>query len=110
MRMVRRASTAGKRLRQGYTTGTCAAAAAAAAVKMLFSGETMRDIDVELPDESIIAFNLVKQEVDNGAASCGIVKDAGDDPDVTDGMTIYAKATPSENGISIITGEGIGVV
>ncbi|MBE0446610.1 MAG: cobalamin biosynthesis protein CbiD [Actinobacteria bacterium] len=110
MGIVSRVGNINKKLRKGYTTGTCAAAAATAAVKMLFTGEIAQKIDIELPDSSIVSFNLIEQEISNGLASCGVVKDAGDDPDVTNGITIYAKAIRREGGISITAGEGIGLV
>jgi len=110
MRTVSRVGVINKRLRKGYTTGTCAAAAAAAAVKMLFFNEAAGEVDVELPGGGKVTFNTVGQIISDEVATCGVVKDAGDDPDVTHGMTIYARARRNEGGISINGGEGIGVV
>ncbi len=125
-----------KKLKKGYTTGTCAAAAATAAVRMLFTGEIVKKVEVLLPGGKTVTLMPVEQDIardagentgkgrgknwDEGtaantadgisAASCGVVKDAGDDPDVTHGMVIYARAERRESGITIAAGEGIGTV
>ncbi|MCL6472077.1 MAG: cobalt-precorrin-5B (C(1))-methyltransferase CbiD [Firmicutes bacterium] len=110
MRTPSKASLLNKRLKKGYTTGTCAAAAAKAAAKMLFSGETISEIDVMLPGNSWVKMKLVDTMVDKDEARCGVIKDAGDDPDVTDGMVIYAKAVLADSGVKISASEGIGKV
>lgn len=97
-------------LREGYTTGTCAAAAAAAATKMLLTGKVIDKVEVELPDGNFVLLGLIEQRISKSKASCGVIKDAGDDPDVTHGMKIYAKAELDSNGVTIIGGEGIGMV
>lgn len=102
----------GKKLRRGYTTGSCAAAAAKSAALMLLENRkiesvhliTPRGIELDLPITEIVA--------GDDFVSCGIVKDSGDDPDITNGITIYAKVekTDLRNNIEIDGGEGIGRV
>jgi len=110
MRSVSRVSVINKRLKKGYTTGTCAAAASAAAAKMLFGGEVVSRIEVELPGGRRVEFDVVDIEKTAENVGCCIVKDAGDDPDVTDGMKICARVARADAGITIRGGEGIGTV
>ena len=74
-----------KKLRWGYTTGTCAAAASLAAAVMLLQGRRMEQVSLTTPKG--IRLDLEVEEMDPGenSVSCGVRKDAGDDPDVTDG-------------------------
>jgi len=98
-----------KKLRFGYTTGTCAAAAAKAAAKMLFGEEEVSRISLITPKG--IALHLQIKDISKGAGwvSCAVKKDAGDDPDVTDGLCIYAKVEKYPcSGILIEGGEGVG--
>ncbi|MBQ4353491.1 MAG: cobalamin biosynthesis protein CbiD [Clostridia bacterium] len=102
----------GKKLRRGYTTGSCAAAASKAAAIMLLDGKMLETVYLMTPRG--IGLTLTVQEIERkeNSVSCGIIKDSGDDPDVTNGMTVYAKVektnTPHE--IRIDGGEGIGRV
>lgn len=101
----------GKRLRMGYTTGSCAAAAAKAAAWMLLTGQRKETIQILTPKG--ITLNLSVEEIVMHAdrVSCAIRKDSGDDPDVTNGILIYASVSRTENaGISIHGGTGIGRV
>ena len=102
----------GKKLRRGYTTGSCAAAASKAAAIMLL-GDTILDT-VYLMTPRGIGLNLTVHEILRGenSVSCGIVKDSGDDPDVTNGMTVYSwvEKTDVPHEILIDGGEGIGRV
>ncbi len=101
----------GKRLRRGYTTGSCAAAAAKAAVAMLFGGETLELVSIQTP--AGVQLNLPVEGVEKryGRVLCGVRKDSGDDPDVTDGARIVAEARKREvPGIEITAGEGVGRV
>lgn len=103
----------GKALRYGYTTGTCATAAAAAAAEMLFSRRRVDKVRVTLPAGEEIELETVHPEVTPLFARCGIRKDAGDDPDVTHGMEIVAKVrfqSGGAAGVSITGGPGVGVV
>lgn len=96
-------------LRKGYTTGTCAAAAAKGAVNLLF-GETPEKVAVELPKGEKVEINTSKVELVNGEATCCVIKDAGDDPDVTDKAKICATARQVDEGIVLKGGKGIGMV
>lgn len=99
----------GKVLRRGYTTGTCAAAAAKAAVSLLFGGAT-KEAEVALPIGEKIVLRILDTEFSGDLARCCVVKDAGDDPDVTDGAKICAMARKTGKGITLKGGEGVGVV
>jgi cobalt-precorrin-5B (C1)-methyltransferase len=99
----------GKRMRCGYTTGSCAAAAAKAAVLMLFSGKPLLNIEIETPGGITLSLALQDAEIGDTCASCAVRKDAGDDPDITNGMLIYARALKSEEpGLQVKAGRGIG--
>lgn len=100
----------GKALRRGYTTGSCATAAAAAAAEMLLSGQGVQRVSITLPDGTWMTFVPEDIELDAESASCAIVKDAGDDPDVTDGMKIFARCHRTAEGIVLAGGEGVGTV
>ena len=81
-----------KMLRQGYTTGTCAALAAQGAVSFLVSGIWPETAELMTPAGQMVRVPLMEKKAGNGAASCAVKKDAGDDPDVTDGLLIFAQA------------------
>lgn len=101
----------GKKLRKGYTTGSCAAAASKAAVTMLVSGEVLSKVWIDTPAGVRLSLDIVNIELSEGFASCAVVKDGGDDPDVTHGLKIFAQARfTREPGIAIKAGEGIGRV
>lgn len=101
----------GSRLRCGYTTGSCAAAAAKAAAFMLIAGRSVEEAEISLPDGSALTLPVEEQVISDGDyASCCVVKDSGDDPDVTNGIHIYACVSLSGAGVEITGGEGIGVV
>ena len=99
-------------LRYGWTTGTCAAAAAKAAYAALLTGEFPDPVTVRLPRGETPAFALAVQKLERGAATAGIVKDAGDDPDVTHGALILVTVRPGEPGSGVVfrAGEGVGMV
>ena len=99
-------------LRFGWTTGTCAAAAAKAAYAALLTGEFPDPVSVRLPRGETPAFALAVQNLEQGAATAGIVKDAGDDPDVTHGALILVTVNPGEpgSGVAFRAGEGVGMV
>jgi cobalt-precorrin-5B (C1)-methyltransferase len=99
-------------LRRGWTTGTCAAAAAKAAYAALITGEFPDPVEVTLPRGERPAFALAMHHADSDAATAGIVKDAGDDPDVTHGALILAtvRAGASGAGVTFRAGEGVGTV
>jgi cobalt-precorrin-5B (C1)-methyltransferase len=99
-------------LRRGWTTGTCAAAAAKAAYAALVTGEFPDPVEVTLPRGERPAFALATQRKQHGAATAGIVKDAGDDPDVTHGALVLAtvRAGAPGAGVTFRAGEGVGTV
>lgn len=103
----------GKALRYGYTTGTCATAAAAAAAEMLLTGRRVDRVRVTLPGGEVVELDTVRPEVTQDFARCGIIKDAGDDPDVTHGMEILAEVrfqAQATLGTCVVGGPGVGVV
>jgi cobalt-precorrin-5B (C1)-methyltransferase len=99
----------GKRLRCGYTTGSCAAAAAKAAAYMLMTGRLPETVRIDTPAGIQLELEVREAILTSTYASCCIIKDAGDDPDVTDGQKIYAKVTKRGRGkITIDGGQGVG--
>lgn len=100
-----------QRLRCGYTTGTCAALAAAGAASLLLSGEAPRALSLVTPKGIPVTVEPVELFWENGAAVCGVAKDGGDDADATDGLVIRARVeTIEEPEIRIDGGEGVGRV
>lgn len=100
----------GKALRFGYTTGSCATAAASAAAQMLFNKLEIDCVCISLPNGEMVKFHIEEIEINSASVTCCVTKDAGDDPDVTDGIKIYAQASYCESGINILGGIGVGVV
>jgi len=99
-------------LRRGWTTGACAAAAARAAFAALATGRFPDPVTIRLPGGQTPSFDLALAECLDGVARAGIVKDAGDDPDVTHGALIVAElawASPG-SGIAFRAGAGVGTV
>jgi cobalt-precorrin-5B (C1)-methyltransferase len=82
-----------KSLRHGYTTGACAAAAARGAALMLREQRTVEEVELVLPGGEKARFRLFGQRFDETSAACFVVKDAGDDPDVTHGCEVWAEVT-----------------
>lgn len=100
-----------RNLRSGFTTGTCAAAAAKAAAMFLFDGHSPKDVEVTIPagDRVVIPVSYVR--VNDGIAEAAVIKDAGDDPDVTNGVTVTARvARIKGDEVVIAAGEGVGTV
>lgn len=109
--MQERAAKEQKTLRKGFTTGTCAAAAAKAAAFMLLFGKRIDSINVTVPHGENVVFELLDVESGDNRASCAVKKDAGDDPDITNGALIYAEVSRTdEPGIEIDGGKGVGRV
>jgi cobalt-precorrin-5B (C1)-methyltransferase len=105
----------GKRMRRGYTTGTCAAAAARAAAAILLDGagdpEETRFVEIATPSGRRLRLRPEDISREDGAVSCAVRKDAGDDPDITDGILVYVRVEKSAgSGIMIEGGRGVGRV
>ena len=101
----------GKRLRLGYTTGSCAAAAAKAAAWMLLTGKRKETITLDTPKGIRLELPVKEITMDEDKVSCAIEKDSGDDPDITKGTLIFAAVTRTGTpGVTIDGGEGIGRV
>ncbi|RBY75683.1 cobalt-precorrin-5B (C(1))-methyltransferase [Blastococcus sp. TF02-09] len=102
----------GSGLRYGWTTGACATAATAAAYTALLTGEFPDPVPIDLPKDNHPSFALAREDLVPGAATAGVVKDAGDDPDVTHGALVSARVTHGEpgTGVTFRAGEGVGTV
>lgn len=101
----------GKRMRYGYTTGSCATAASKGAATMLLSGERRNAITIDTPKGWQLAIDLYDIEMTAEAVTCSVIKDAGDDPDVTDGMRVFATVRrQTEPGVTFKGGPGVGRV
>lgn len=99
-----------KLLRCGYTTGSCAAAAAKAAAHMLLSGTIITSVSLKTPNGSVLNLDVLESRLNESGASCAIKKDSGDDPDITNGILVYAQVEKTNKGISINGGNGVGRV
>src|SRR5206468_8198250 len=99
-------------LRRGWTTGACAAAAAKAAWTALLAGDFPDPVEIALPRGERPSFALARHWRDGDGATAGIVKDAGDDPDVTHGALVLATVRRAAAGSGIVfrAGEGVGTV
>ena len=100
-----------KELRSGYTTGACAAAAALGAALLLRDQKRVASVDLPLPTGDTVTFAIAGQSFDRSQASCFVVKDAGDDPDVTDGVEVHVEVKRCDRpGIELLAGRGVGHV
>ena len=110
--LPRTARVAARTLRTGWTTGTCAAAAAKAAAAALVSGRPQERVEIGLPGSGRrVAFPVARCELGDGWAEAVVVKDAGDDPDVTDGAHLTVRLSLlAEPGLRLEGGEGVGTV
>lgn len=99
----------GKKLRSGYTTGTCAAAAAKGAVLALL-GQKLSAVTVTTPQGRVLTIPLQQVVVEGATARCTVIKDAGDDPDITDGAAVVAEVTLRDGTVVIDGGPGVGMV
>lgn len=101
----------GKRLRLGYTTGSCAAAAAKAAAYMLLTGRRLESMELTTPKGIRLTLPVEEIRMEADRVSCAVRKDGGDDPDVTTGTLIFASVSRRDApGISIDGGAGVGRV
>jgi cobalt-precorrin-5B (C1)-methyltransferase len=99
-------------LRHGWTTGACATAATTAAYTALLTGEFPDPVQIDLPNDKHPSFALAREALGEREAKASIVKDAGDDPDVTHGALVSATVTLGEpdSGVVFRAGEGVGTV
>ena len=103
-----------KKMRLGYTTGSCAAAAASGAAQILLGGKTITEVSLMTPKGILLHLKPEDITVKDNMVSCGVRKDAGDDPDTTDGILVVASvekmAGPQPVRIQIDGGQGVGRV
>ena len=103
-----------KKMRLGYTTGSCAAAAASGAAQILLGGKTITEVSLMTPKRILLHLKLEDITVKDNMVSCGVRKDAGDDPDTTDGILVVASVEkmsgPQPVRIQIDGGQGVGRV
>lgn len=99
-------------LRRGWTTGACATAAAKAAMTALLGGEFPDPVEITLPQGQTPSFALAEARLGDGSATAGVVKDAGDDPDVTHGalIRVTVRLGPPGSGVAFRAGPGVGTV
>ncbi len=105
-----------RELRTGYTTGSCAAAASKAAVHSLLSGAGVSEVTIHLPVGQDVTFQVHRCQRDEGGnrVTCSVIKDGGDDPDVTHGAeicaTVWRDTDPETVGVRLLGGSGVGTV
>ena len=97
-------------LKRGWTTGACATAATKAAFTALITGKFPDPVSITLPKGEVPSFPLALEELGDGWARVGIIKDAGDDPDVTHGAMIIVTVRRGGTGVTFKAGAGVGVV
>jgi cobalt-precorrin-5B (C1)-methyltransferase len=109
--LPRTAKVKQRALRTGWTTGTCSTAAAKAALTALLTGAPQTTVDVELPSGKVVSFDVARCDVGGDSATAVVVKDAGDDPDVTHGAELTVTVSRrSEAGLEFAAGLGVGTV
>ncbi|KER05850.1 putative cobalt-precorrin-6A synthase deacetylating protein [Marine Group I thaumarchaeote SCGC AAA799-E16] len=101
-----------KKLRTGYTTGSSATAASKAALLSIIKQQKVEEIEITLPKKTTIKIPVNSCQFEKNKAKCSVIKDGGDDPDVTHGAEIIVELTFTENKnqIEIDGGEGVGIV
>ena len=98
-----------KKMRYGYTTGSSATAAAKAAVKMLLSKEVVNTVSLMTPKGILLNLEILHINIEENQVSCAVKKDGGDDPDMTNGLEIFALVKKTKQaGVFIDGGEGVG--
>ncbi|MDR1091713.1 MAG: cobalt-precorrin-5B (C(1))-methyltransferase CbiD [Prevotella sp.] len=99
-------------LKTGYTTGTCAAAATKAALTALLTNEVVDKVSITLPDGEQVMIPIDKTGIDKEKATSSVIKDSGDDPDITNGKEICStvRLNAEHKGVRFLQGEGVGVV
>lgn len=100
-----------KKMKFGYTTGSCAAAACKGAAQMLLSGSKIDSVELMTPKGILLTLELKEIQIESGKVTCAVQKDAGDDPDTTNGILVYATVEKTkEPGICLDGGIGVGRV
>lgn len=99
-----------RRLRCGYTTGSCATAASKAAAIMLLTGRELRSVEILTPKGMVLELGVEDISMTGDSVSCAVRKDGGDDIDATHGTLVYSKVSMMEDGIQIEGGVGVGRV
>lgn len=99
-----------KKMRCGYTTGTCAAAASKAAAQALLTGSKVKNVDILIPKGGQLSLSVHRCERSGESVICSVIKDSGDDPDVTNGIEVCAKVSLIGSGVEIVGGNGVGTV
>lgn len=98
-------------LHTGFTTGSCATAAAKAALIALVSGKILKEVNFRIPEGETMKMPVETVTMEKGCATASVIKVSGDDPDVTDGCRITVNVSHAvHSGINFIGGKGIGVV
>src|SRR6056297_783439 len=97
-------------LRRGWTTGACATAAVRAALMMLWGEGRPARVCITLPKGETPEFQIAHADQGDSWAEAGVIKDAGDDPDVTHGAMVIARVAPSSGGVVFRAGDGVGRV
>lgn len=100
----------GERLRTGYTTGTTATVAAIAAAKMLITGESVHEARVSLPQGDEAMLEVKSCRIHDSTCTAVVLKDGGDDPDITHGTEIHVSVSLTPKDIEIKGGKGVGTV
>jgi len=98
-----------KKLRTGFTTGTCATASSKAALLAIIEQNSVNDVDVLLPKRDRIEIKINSCEFSKSHAKCSVIKDGGDDPDVTHGAEIFVDLSLTDDigSVEIDGGEGL---
>ena len=99
-----------KKLRCGYTTGSCAAAASKAAAEALLTGQEVKIAEILTPNGKLLRLGIEKCVLSRESALCSVIKDSGDDPDITNGIEVCAEVELAESGVEICGGKGVGTV
>ncbi|WP_350336014.1 cobalt-precorrin-5B (C(1))-methyltransferase [Coralliovum pocilloporae] len=99
-------------LKRGWTTGACATAATKAAYQALLTGQFPDPVTITLPKGETPAFALAREDLSDGCAEAGVIKDAGDDPDVTHGALVLSRVRHGVegSGVTFKAGTGVGMV
>lgn len=97
-------------LRSGYTTGSCAAGAAKAAAAALFTGMFPPSVTIRTPKGTALTLPVCDGHFEGDSAVCAVQKDSGDDPDITNGIFVYAAVRKAPHGVHIAGGRGVGRV